>query len=559
MVTWGMRAVALACCLAAVQATTLGIVHTEGGMVEGTSKKLGLLFADYVDIFKGIPFAAPTKTLEKPEPHPGWKGTLKTQDFKPRCLQTKLDQTEAFGSTDCLYLNIWIPQSRKGISTHMPVMVWIYGGGFLLGASQGANFVGNYLYDGEELAVRGNVIVVTFNYRVGPLGFLSTGDANAPGNYGLWDQHMAISWVKRNIVAFGGDPDNITIFGESAGGASVSLQTLTPYNVGKFKRAISMSGVGLTPWAIQRDPLFWATKLAQKVGCPVSDNAAMVNCLKVTDPQAITMAYQLVLSGLEYPMVHYIAYSPVIDGDFIPAEPENLFKNAANVDYMAGVNNMDGHLFAGLDVPQINQPLQKITPNTVFKVVEGLTMEKGVQGANMVYNLYTQSWPESPDQETMKRTVVDVETDYIFLVPTQTALALHHRNAKNVKTYSYVFSHPSRMPIYPSWMGADHAEDLQYIFAKPFSTPIGYRPRDRDVSQYMIAYWTNFARTGDPNKGDSSVPTPWLPYSPEYQQYLEINHKINLQSMKQYLRKEYVQFWAQSYQSLPSASAPEPY
>ncbi|KAJ1134237.1 hypothetical protein NDU88_000692 [Pleurodeles waltl] len=203
-------------------------------------------------------------------------------------------------------------------------MLWIYGGAFLLGGSQGANFLGNYLYDGEELAVRGNVIVVTFNYRVGPLGFLSTGDANAAGNYGLWDQHMAISWVKRNIVAFGGDPDNITIFGESAGGVSVDLQ------------------------------------LAEKVECPVGDNEAMVNCLKSTDPKALTLAYKVAPSGLHYPIVHYIAYGPIIDGDFIPAEPETLFKNAANVDYLAGVNNMNGHLFAGVDVPQINQPLQEI-------------------------------------------------------------------------------------------------------------------------------------------------------------------------------------------------------
>ncbi|KAJ1134238.1 hypothetical protein NDU88_000692 [Pleurodeles waltl] len=115
------------------------------------------------------------------------------------------------------------------------------------------------------------------------------------------------------------------------------------------------------------------------------------------------------------------------------------------------------------------------------------------------------------------------------------------------------------MPIYPSWTGADHADDLQYIFAKPFTTPIAYRPKDRDVSKYMIAYWTNFARTGDPNNGDSRVPTPWLPYSTENQEYLEITHKIDLQSMKQRMRTEFVQFWAQSYQNLPSASKPEPY
>ncbi|XP_069468241.1 bile salt-activated lipase [Ambystoma mexicanum] len=556
---WGMRVLAFACCLAAVQATTLGVVHTEGGMVEGTSKKLGLLFADYIDIFKGIPFAGPTKSFEKPEPHPGWKGTLKTQEFKPRCLQAKIDQSDVFGSTDCLYLNVWIPQSRKGISTHMPVMVWIYGGGYLLGAAQGANFLGNYLYDGEELAVRGNVIVVTFNYRVGPLGFMSTGDASAPGNYGLWDQHMAISWVKRNIASFGGDPDNITIFGESAGAASVSLQTLTPYNVGKIKRAISQSGVGLCPWAIQRDPVFWAKKLAEKVGCPVDSNDAMVNCLKITDPRAITMAYHLNLVGLKYPLVHYLAYSPVIDGDFIPDEPENLFSNAADVDYIAGINNMDGHLFAGIDVSQVNQPLQKINQETVYKLIQGLTVEKGLQGANMAYDLYTEGWSASPDQETLKKTIVDAETDYIFLVPTQKALALHNSNAKSGKTYSYLFSHPTRFPIYPSWTGADHADDLQYIYAKPFTTPVAYRPRDRDVSGYMIAYWTNFARTGDPNKGDSSVPTPWLLYSSNNGQYLEITHKINFQSMKQNLRGNFVRFWAQSYQNLPSTSTnPQP-
>ncbi|CAO2598235.1 Bile salt-activated lipase [Lemmus lemmus] len=108
------------------------------------------------------------------------------------------------------------------MSRDLPVMIWIYGGAFLMGSGHGANFLTNYLYDGEEIATRGNVIVVTFNYRVGPLGFLSTGDANLP------DQHMAIAWVKRNIAAFGGDPDNITIFGESAGGASVSLQVWDP-------------------------------------------------------------------------------------------------------------------------------------------------------------------------------------------------------------------------------------------------------------------------------------------------------------------------------------------
>ncbi|XP_040298236.1 bile salt-activated lipase-like [Bufo bufo] len=538
--------------LVAAHAATLGVVHTEGGFVEGTSKKIGIISADYIDIFKGIPFGAPTKILEKPEKHPGWSGTLKTTEYKPRCMQYNLLGNDIRGEMDCLYLNIWVPQSRSSVSTKLPVMIWIYGGAFLLGGGQGANFLDNYLYDGEELALRGKVIVVTFNYRVGALGFLSTGDANLPGNYALWDQHFAIAWVKRNIIAFGGDPDNITLFGESAGAASVSLQTLTPYNVGLIKRAISQSGVGLCPWAIQRNPLVWSKQVASKLGCPVNDTAAMAKCLKQTDPKAVTLALQLQLTNLDNPLVHYLPFTPVIDGDFIPDEPRNLFGNAANVDYLAGVNNMDGHLFAGIDLPNINRPLQRVTAEEVQKLVQSLTITNDTAAIDMAYNLYTQAWGTNPDQEIIKKTVVDLETDYIFLVPTQEALALHYQHAQNAKTYSYLFSHPTRMPVYPSWVGADHADDLQYMFGKPFRNPLAYRPQDRDVSEAMMAYWTNFAATGDPSNGNSKVPTPWLVYNTLNGQYLEFTKKITNKSMKQDLRSPYVRFWVTTFRNLPN-------
>ncbi|XP_009664053.1 general transcription factor 3C polypeptide 5 isoform X1 [Struthio camelus] len=552
MARWEILCFALCCYLGVAWAATLGVVHTEGGFVEGENKKLGLL-GNYIDIFRGIPFAAPTKILEDPQPHPGWEGTLKAKDFKNRCMQVTLPQTDVRGSLDCLYLNIWIPQGRKEVSTNLPVMVWIYGGAFLLGGSQGANFLDNYLYDGEEIAVRGNVIVVTFNYRLGPLGFLSTGDENAPGNYGLKDQHMAIAWVKRNIRAFGGDPENITIFGESAGAVSVSLQTLSPHNKGLFKRAISQSGVGLCSWAIQKNPLAWAQKIAQNVGCPTDNTTVLANCLRVSDPKALTLAYHLELINLPSPVVHQLALTPVVDGDFLPDVPENLFANAADIDYIAGVNNMDGHIFAGIDIPAINRPLVKVTADEVYKLIQGLTLEKGLRGANATYALYTQVWGDNPDQEVVKRTVVDVATDYIFLIPTQWSLKLHQHNARSAKTYSYVFSQPSRMPIYPSWTGADHADDLQYVFGKPFSTPLGYLPKHRTVSKAMIAYWTNFARTGDPNKGYSEVPINWLPYTLENSYYLEINNNMDYNSVKQNLRSPYVNFWYSVYQNLPQA------
>ncbi|XP_063209060.1 bile salt-activated lipase-like isoform X1 [Chroicocephalus ridibundus] len=531
----------------------LGVVYTEGGFVEGESKKLGL-FGSYIDIFRGIPFAAPPKTLEDPRPHPGWDGTLQAKEFKNRCMQMTLTQSDVRGTEDCLYLNIWIPQGKRQVSTNLPVMVWIYGGGFLVGGSQGANFLSNYLYDGEEIAVRGNVIVVTVNYRLGPLGFLSTGDENLPGNYGLKDQHMAIAWVKRNIKAFGGDPENITIFGESAGAASVSLQTLSPKNKGLFKRAISQSGVGLCSWAIQRDPLAWAKKLGQKVGCPLDNTTVLANCLRTSDPKTLTLAYHLHLINLPVPLVHTLAITPVVDGDFLPDMPENLFANAADIDYIAGVNDMDGHIFAGIDLPAINRPFVKVTADEVYNLIKGLTVDRGERGANATYDLYTQPWGDNPSQELIKKTVVDLITDYIFLVPTQWALNLHLQNARNAKTYSYLFSQPSRMPVYPSWVGADHADDLQYVFGKPFATPLGYLPKHRTVSGAMIAYWTNFARTGDPNKGNSKVPVNWPPYTNEASNYLEINNKLSQNSVKQNLKSQYVTFWNTVYQSLPQVA-----
>ncbi|XP_042537034.1 bile salt-activated lipase [Dipodomys spectabilis] len=541
----------LTCCLAVASAAKLGTVYTEGGFVEGVNKKLSLLGGDSVDIFKGIPYAT-AETLENPRRHPGWQGTLKAKDFRKRCLQATITQDNTYGDEDCLYLNIWVPQGKKQVSRNLPVMIWIYGGAFLMGSGHGANFLSNYLYDGEEIATRGNVVVVTFNYRVGPLGFLSTGDASLPGNYGLRDQHMAIAWVKRNIAAFGGDPDNITIFGESAGGASVSLQTLSPYNKGLIRRAISQSGVALSPWAIQHNPLFWAEKIAKKVGCPTEDTDRLARCLKVTDPRALTMAYKLPLAGLEYPIVHYLGFVPVVDGDFIPDNPINLYANAADIDYLAGTNNMDGHLFVTIDMPAIDKSNKDITEEDFYRMVSGLTIAKGLRGASATFDIYTEPWAQDPSQETKKKTVVDLETDVLFLVPTEIALAQHKMNAKSGRTYSYLFSAPSRMPIYPKWMGADHADDLQYVFGKPFATPLGYRTQDRTISKAMIAYWTNFAKSGDPNMGHSPVPTHWYPYTMENGNYLEITKKMNSQSMKEHLRTKYVQYWNTTYQELPT-------
>ncbi|XP_056288512.1 bile salt-activated lipase-like [Pseudoliparis swirei] len=542
--------VAVTVFLEAVSATSLGVVSTEGGMVRGEEIRLG--FRRTMDVFRGIPFADIPGRFEKPKRHPGWDGVMKTTEYRNRCMQINMIMTDTRGSEDCLYLNIWVPHGRS-VSSDLPVMVWIYGGAFLAGGGMGANFLSNYLYDGQEIADRGNVIVVTLNYRVGTLGFLSTGESDLPGNYGLWDQQAAIAWVHRNIRSFGGDPDNITVFGESAGGASVNFQTITPHNKGLIKRAISQSGVAICPWAISKNPRRFAEEVAVKLGCPTDQN--MASCLKMTDPAKLTLAGTLDLSSSpDHPLLNNLVLSPVIDGDFVPDEPSRLFHNAAEIDYIAGVNDMDGHLFTGLDVPSINSPLVDTPIDDVKRLLASYT-KQGKAALDQAFSTYSSTWGSNPSGETIKKTVVAIGTDYIFLVPTQAALYLHAANATTGRTYSYLFSEPNRMGglarPYPGWMGADHADDLQYVFGKPFSSPLGYWPRHRDVSGYLIAYWTNFARTGDPNIGESGVPTAWPKFTRDGHLFLEINSKMDRNYVQQMMRLRYVHFWTSVLPNLP--------
>ncbi|XP_013878248.1 bile salt-activated lipase isoform X1 [Austrofundulus limnaeus] len=533
-------------------AAKLGVVQTEGGLVEGRSFSTGLFSS--VEVFKGVPFADVPGKWEKPKPHPGWSGILKATKYRDRCLQVTLLQTKTRGSEDCLYLNIFVPHELS-VSTSLPVMVYLFGGAFLLGASNDLAILGDSLYDGKEMADRGGVIVVTVNYRVGTLGFLSTGDSRLPGNYGLWDQHAAISWVRRNIRGFGGNPDNLTIFGQSAGAASVSFQMLSPYSKGLFRRAITQGGVALSPWALQKNPMALTKKIARKVGCWRTDEDEMLTCLKMSDPVGLTMAGKidiLLILGKGVVM-DMLELSPVVDGDFLPDEPSNLFHNAAQFDYLAGTNSMDGHIFAGVDVPSINSKKANTTAEQVKGLLTGLTKEKGDAAVPSAFSVYSVHWGLAPDPAIVKKTVADIETDFLFLVPTQIALQLHANNSSGAGTYSYLFNMKTRIPGFPRWVEAEHAEDLQYLFGKPFSTPLVYFPRHRDLSRYMIAYWTNFAKTGDPNRGGSRVPVPWPVFTKTHQPYLIINDEMSKSSVSYDLRAYYVRYWTETYSHLPPA------
>ncbi|KAK7896591.1 hypothetical protein WMY93_021916 [Mugilogobius chulae] len=540
---------ALLLALGTASAASLGVVQTEGGSVQGQNIPVGLFRS--VEVFKGIPFAAKPGLFQKPQPHPGWSGILKATKFASRCLQMSALQTNTFGSEDCLYLNIWVPHGST-VSSDLPVMIWLYGGGFLVGGSMGPNFLNNYLYSGQELADRGNVIIVSVAYRVGVLGFLSAGDSSLPGNYGMWDQQAAIAWVHRNIRSFGGDPNNITLFGESAGGASVNYQILTPHNKGLIRRAISQSGVSLCPWAFKNN-MNPRDVAVQKVGCPTDHT--MADCLKAIDAETLTMAAPRVKQGSpDHPGVMNLLLTPVVDGDFLPDHPSKLFHNAAEVDYLLGVNNMDGHIFTSQDIPSLGHKDEDTPVEDLRRLLRAYTKEEGPVALDMTFAEYTSAWGPSPSQETIKKTAVDIGTDYLFLVPIETAVYLHATTATSGRTFSYLLSEPSMLAgpgkPYDDWVGSDHMDDLQFVFGKPFVTPKAYADKHRALSSYMMAYWTNFARTGDPNEGHSSVPATWPLLDMSTQQYLNITSDMNNDSISEKMRLPFVKLWTQDIQSL---------
>ncbi|CAJ1070928.1 bile salt-activated lipase-like [Xyrichtys novacula] len=537
--------------LRTASAATLGVVQTEGGRVQGQNIPLGPYRS--MDVFKGIPFAAKPELLEKPKPHPGWDGVLEATQFADKCLQIDPSHTFSIGTEDCLYLNIWVPHGKQ-LSSDLPVMIWLYGGGFITGSTTDLMF-DDYLYSGQEIADRGGVIIVSVGYRVGTLGFLSSGDSGLPGNYGLWDQHAAIAWVHRNIRSFGGDPENITLFGESAGGASVSFQSLSPYNKGLVRRAISQSGVALSPWAMSKNPRKVAEQVAEKVGCPTDE--MMVACLKSTDAEILTIAApQIQYGSPDSPGILSLLLLPVVDGDFLPDQPTNLFHNTADMDHLVGVNNMDGHIFTFQDIPSIGNKNQETPEEDVKRLLAAYTKEFGQAGFNVAFAEYSSTWESPPSQENIERTAVDIATDSSFLVPAQTAIYLHADNAGSGRTFSYLMTEPSGLggPGRPFnyWLGSDHTDDLQYVFGKPFAVPTLYGDRQRDLSSYMIAYWTNFARTGNPNKGGLKVPVVWPEFTTSGHLFLDINAEMTDGSIGQDMRSRFVHLWSSILPSLPS-------
>ena len=323
----------LLCCALLVAAATAQLTMnpietTKLGQVMG---KRMTVMNKQVDAFLGIPFAEPIsgeRRFSRPVAKAPWGDSevFDATEYGDGCWQVPdtafpgFEGSEIWNpnvplSDDCLNLNVWVPYPRPQNSA---VLLWIFGGSYWYGVGSLS------LYDGKFLAAEENIIVVTINYRVGAFGFLATGDPGAPGNQGLYDQAMAMQWVKDNIGAFGGDPNKVTLFGESAGGASVSLHQLSPVSQSLFQRAGIQSAGPTAPWAFtdRETALNRAKDLAKALGCLQGSNGEerdipdMVKCLQDVDPNELLPVSWVTGRFLEFPWV------PVYDGVFLPEDPK---------------------------------------------------------------------------------------------------------------------------------------------------------------------------------------------------------------------------------------------
>ncbi|XP_028271691.1 neuroligin-3a isoform X6 [Parambassis ranga] len=498
-----------------------------------------------------------------PEPPSSWSGIKNATHFAPVCPQNihnavpeimmpiwftfNLDIVTTYiqdQHEDCLYLNIYVPTEDDIRDTGAkPVMVYIHGGSYMEGT-------GNMI-DGSVLASYGNVIVITLNYRVGVLGFLSTGDQAAKGNYGLLDQIQALRWISENIGFFGGDSNRITVFGSGIGASCVSLLTLSHHSEGLFHRAIIQSGSALSSWAVNYQPVKYTRLLAEKVGCNVLDTSDMVDCLRKKSSR------ELVEQDIQ-PARYHVAFGPVIDGDVIPDDPEILMEQGEflNYDIMLGVNQGEGLRFVENVVDSEDGVSGNDFDFSVSDFVDSLYgYPEGKDTLRETIKFMYTDWADRDNPETRRKTLVALFTDHQWVEPSVVTADLHARYGS--PTYFYAFYHHCQSLMKPAWSDAAHGDEVPYVFGIPMIGPTDLFPcnfskNDVMLSAVVMTYWTNFAKTGDPNKpvpqdtkfihtkANRFEEVAWSKYNPQDQLYLHIGLKPRV---RDHYRATKVAFW----------------
>lgn len=468
------------------------VVNVTGGAIEGAASPSD----PNVMVYKGIPFAAPPVgdlRWRAPAPVDSWQGVKSATEYGSACPQASTlasfaGEAMPVMAEDCLYLNVF---SAASPGDKRPVMVWIHGGGLTLGWAYQA------MYEGTALASR-DVVYVSINYRLGALGFLAhpalSAESGRSGNYGLLDQIQALEWVQENIEAFGGDPDNVTIFGESAGGTSVNALVASPLTKGLVHKAISQSA-----WI--SDTNYAHLDQARPYGPSSEDQGE--RWLGANFPAAKTIDAMRAIDAMALTNAQENAYNVVVtvDEHVMPAHTYEIFDAGEQLDIpiIAGTNTDEGTMFAAF------------MPWTKLAEVETAMTETFGERADDVLALYG----TRDDPASIFQTKNHFITDAWFVTGTRNML----RGAARVGSPTYQYHFSRRSTSNPLW-GAHHALEITYAFG---NLEDDAQAIDQELSDAMIRYWVQFASTGDPNV--EGLPN-WPEYDATNEQHLELGDTI---------------------------------
>ncbi|TWW63685.1 acetylcholinesterase [Takifugu rubripes] len=537
-------------------------VQTLAGRVRGVH--LPVSDRSYVTAFLGIPFAEPPvgkRRFRHPEPKRQWSGLYEANAYPNACYQVVDTSFPGFQgsemwnpnremSEDCLYLNVWVPSSPR--SHNLTVMVWIYGGGFYSGSSS------LDVYDGRYLAHSESIIVVSVNYRIGAFGFLALhGSAEAPGNAGLLDQRLGLQWVQDNIHFFGGNPKQVTIFGESAGAASVGFHLLSPGSRPTFTRAILQSGVPNSPWAsvTPAEARRRAMMLANLVGCNVVNDTELVDCLRSKRPdELLNQEFKV----LPWASIFRFPFVPVVDGDVLPDSPQAMISSGSFKDtqLLLGFNQDEGTYFLLYGAPGFSKDNESLISREDF--LEGVKVSvphANDIGLEAVVLQYT-DWLDENNGKKNRDALDDIVGDHNVICPLAyfaRSYAQHLGASSGMLNsgvnsqggvYVYLFDHRASNIAWPEWMGVIHGYEIEFVFGLPLEKRLNYTQEEEKLSRRMMKYWANFARTGNPNvnhegQGDSKKRWPLFTLS-------EQKHVVlNTESLKVHrgLRNQMCAFW----------------
>lgn len=459
------------------------VVTTESGDVAGARR-------DGLDVFLGIPYAAPPVgplRWRAPRPPESWDGIRDATAFGPAAPQPvwrKALFPRVRMSEDCLSINVFAPHRAD---ESLPVMVWIHGGAYYVGSSAEA------MFDGEVLAREGRVVVVTFNYRLGALGYLDLSSFSVPGdrfdsNPGQRDQLAALEWVRRNIRAFGGDPGRVTVFGESAGAGAVTTHLATPAARGLFRAAVAQSAPVGSVYSAALAAGF-ARRFFKLVG--VSPREA--GRLRDLDVELLTDASNRLIAHNSRVAPGTIPFAPSVDGELVPEYPLTAFADgrALAVPLLIGTNRNESALFRLL-----RSPIVPTNPSSLQLMFENI----GATGAARIARAYT-GYPR-------KAAALSISTDAAFRMPTIWAATGHSAYAPTW-VYRFDYAHPLAKAV---GLGAVHGSELPYVWGNDFVRTAGSRLLGSAaavrVGRLIRARWTHFAQELDPNSPDAEVRWP---------------------------------------------------